>query len=92
VALANWLIAWLFMVDVQIGTVGYLLTLRPLDAHIRSANPLLAGWVAALICYPPFVLMGGGGVLDYHAGTREWSGWLAAMRGCCGAGARCWWC
>jgi hypothetical protein len=53
VALANWLIAWLFMVDVQIGTVGYLLTLRPLDAHIRSANPLLAGWVAALICYPP---------------------------------------
>jgi protein-S-isoprenylcysteine O-methyltransferase Ste14 len=81
VALANWLIAWLFMVDVQIGTVGYLLTLRPLDAHIRSANPLLAGWVAALICYPPFVLMGGGGVLDYHAGTREWSGWLAGHPG-----------
>ena len=50
------------MIDVQIGTVGYLLTLRPLDAHIRSGNPFLAGWLAALICYPPFVygFMGAG--------------------------------
>ena len=63
----------LFMVDVQIGTVGYLLTARPLDAHIRSGNPLLAGWVAALMCYPPFILMGGGAVIDYHQGTRDWS-------------------
>lgn len=76
--LANGLIGLLFMVDVQIGTVGYLLTLRPLDSHIRSANPHLDGWLAALICYPPFVLMGGGGVLDYHPATAEWSAWLAA--------------
>jgi len=77
VALVNWLIDALFMVDVQIGTVGYLLTLRPLDSHIRSANPYLDGWVAALVCYPPFVLMGGGGVLDYHPRTAEWSVWMA---------------
>lgn len=77
VAMANWLITWLFMVDVQIGTAGYLFTLRPLDAHIRSANPHLDGWVAALVCYPPFVLMGGNGPLDYHPGTAEWSAWLA---------------
>ena len=31
----------LFTIDVQIGTVGYILTLRPLDAHIRSGNPFL---------------------------------------------------
>ncbi|HYC80748.1 MAG TPA: hypothetical protein VEB65_03115, partial [Solirubrobacterales bacterium] len=36
----------LFVIDVQIGTVGYLFTLRPLDAHIRSGNPFLAGWLA----------------------------------------------
>lgn len=77
VALANWAIGLLFLIDVQIGTVGYLLTLRPLDAHIRSANPYLDGWLAALVCYPPFVLMGGGGVLDYHQGAAEWSVWLA---------------
>ena len=30
------LIELLFVIDVQIGTVGYLVTFRPLDAHIRS--------------------------------------------------------
>jgi len=56
--------------------VGYLLTMKPLDAHIRSANPYLAGWMAALICYPPFILMGDGGPLNYHPGTADWGFWL----------------
>ena len=76
VEFANFLIALLFLIDVAFATVGYMLTMRPLDAHIRSANPHVAGWIAALICYPPFVLMGGGGPLDYHRGTAEWSHWL----------------
>jgi protein-S-isoprenylcysteine O-methyltransferase Ste14 len=59
--------------------VGYLLTMKPLDAQIRSANPFLAGWVAALVCYPPFILMGGGGVLDYRANGSEWTFWLQGM-------------
>lgn len=69
----------LFVIDVQIGTVGYLLTLRPLDAHIRSGNPLLGGWVAALICYPPFVyaFMGNGGVIQYEYATADWGYWFA---------------
>lgn len=75
VDLALFLIAVMFMVDVVMATVGYVLTMKPLDAHIRSANPYLAGWLAALICYPPFVLMGGGGPLDYHAGGAEWFVW-----------------
>lgn len=69
-------IDFMFMVDVQIAMVGYLLTIKPLDAQIRTANPLLAGWVAALICYPPFIQMGGGAVLDYHPNTADWSVWL----------------
>jgi len=77
VAFAGFLISILFMIDVAFATVGYMLTVKPLDAHIRSANPHIAGWVAALICYPPFVLMGGGGPLDYHRGTAEWSYWFA---------------
>lgn len=77
VALANFLITVLFLIDVAFATIGYMLTCKPLDAHIRSANPHVAGWVAALICYPPFVLMGSGGPLDYHRGTAEWSQWLA---------------
>ena len=68
----------LFVIDVQIGTVGYLLTFRPLDAHIRSGNPFLAGWLAALLCYPPFVygFMGSGGVLQYEYNTAGWAHWL----------------
>lgn len=77
VEFASFLIALLFLIDVAFATVGYVLTMKPLDAHIRSANPLVGGWVAALICYPPFVLMGGGGPLDYHRGTAEWSYWFA---------------
>lgn len=76
VALANWLIGLMFLVDVSFATVGYVLTLKPLDAHIRSANPYVAGWVSALICYPPFILMNSGGPLDYHQGTADWVYWL----------------
>ncbi len=70
----------LFVIDVQIGTVGYLLTFRPLDAQIRSGNPFLAGWLAALICYPPFVytLMGQGGVIQYEYDTANWGYWIGA--------------
>jgi protein-S-isoprenylcysteine O-methyltransferase Ste14 len=76
-ALAQWLITLMFVFDVCFATVGYLLTMRPLDAHIRTANPYMSGWVAALICYPPFILMGGGGPLDYHPGTGDWVMWFA---------------
>ena len=75
VNLTRWLITVMFMIDTSFATVGYALTMKPLDAHIRSANPYAAGWTAALICYPPFVLMGGGGPLDYHSGTMGENGW-----------------
>jgi protein-S-isoprenylcysteine O-methyltransferase Ste14 len=79
VQLANYLISFMFVVDVALATAGYLLTMKPLDAHIRSATPYAEGWVAALICYPPFILMGNGGPLDYHPGTmgdQSWAYWL----------------
>ncbi|MBY8822186.1 DUF1295 domain-containing protein [Sphingomonas colocasiae] len=81
VMLAGWLITAMFVVDIAFATVGYVLTMKPLDSHIRSANPYAAGWMAALICYPPFIMMGDGGPLDYHVGTAEWSDWLAAYPG-----------
>lgn len=77
VAIARAMIELLFLIDVQMAMVGYLLTLKPLDAHIRSANPYLGGWLAALICYPPFILMGDGGPLNYHPNTADWAFWLA---------------
>ncbi len=76
------IITLLFVIDVQIGTVGYLFTLRPLDAHIRSGNPFVAGWLAALLCYPPFVwgIIGGNGqILSYEGATAGWGEWMAGQ-------------
>ncbi|MDG2002107.1 MAG: isoprenylcysteine carboxylmethyltransferase family protein [Novosphingobium sp.] len=74
--IATAMIELLFLIDVHMAMVGYLLTIKPLDAHIRSANPYLAGWLAALLCYPPFILMGDGGPLNYHLHTSDWGFWL----------------
>ena len=79
VEFAMLLVTLLFLVDVQIGTVGYLLTLRPLDSHIRSGNPFLAGWLAALMCYPPFVwgIIGPNDqILNYEFATPGWAHWF----------------
>lgn len=78
-AFSSWLISLMFVIDIVFGTMGYVLTLRPLDAHIRSTQPRLAGWVAALICYPPFVLMGEGRIFDSRYATfgeENWVHWL----------------
>lgn len=80
VEFAMLLVTLLFLIDVQIGTVGYLLTLRPLDSHIRSGNPFLAGWLAALMCYPPFVwgIIGPNDqILSYEFATPGWAHWFA---------------
>jgi len=71
------LIELLFVIDVQIGTVGYLVTMRPLDAHIRSGNPFLGGWLAALVCYPPVAWGVLGTILAYEVNTPGWTIWLA---------------
>jgi protein-S-isoprenylcysteine O-methyltransferase Ste14 len=70
-----WTINLLYLVDVHIATVGYILTMKPLDSHIRTANPYFMGWVAAIACYPPFVLMDGG-PLDYQVNGADWGYWL----------------
>lgn len=76
--IANYCISFMFVIDVAFATAGYILTMRPLDSHIRTATPYAAGWTAALICYPPFVLMNEGGVIDYHPGSADWTYWLSS--------------
>src|SRR3546814_5807249 len=43
---------------------------------IRTANPYGMAWVAALVCYPPFILMSGG-PLDYQVHGSDWGYWLS---------------
>jgi isoprenylcysteine carboxyl methyltransferase (ICMT) family protein YpbQ len=63
---------YLFMIDVGMASMGYLLTLRLFDAHLRSAEPTLLGWVVCLICYPPFVK-----IFDNYSATHHpWGFWF----------------
>jgi len=77
VAFVLFLIAAVFLFDVCFGTIGYICTLRVLDTHVQTANPHLDAWLAALACYPPFLLMRPDGPLDYRSGTEPWHFWLA---------------
>jgi len=72
------LVAEVFFIDILFGGLGYIMTFRPLDTHIRSAHPTLLGWVAALSCYPPLTIMGNGMALDYRQ-TPEWFYWFAGL-------------
>lgn len=44
----------ILFVDVAVFTVGYLVETRRLGNEIRSVDPTVTGWSAALLCYPPF--------------------------------------
>jgi protein-S-isoprenylcysteine O-methyltransferase Ste14 len=50
----SFLYDFIFFIDLVFTTVGYALCFRPLDTHIRSAEPTMLGWVVALFCYEPF--------------------------------------
>jgi protein-S-isoprenylcysteine O-methyltransferase Ste14 len=40
--------------DLLYCVVGYALSLRIIDSHLRTAEPTMFGWAVALFCYPPF--------------------------------------
>lgn len=44
----------LFTIDVSIAIVGYSFASRWLFNRTRSVDATLSGWMAALVCYPPF--------------------------------------
>jgi isoprenylcysteine carboxyl methyltransferase (ICMT) family protein YpbQ len=46
--------SFIFTIDVALAAVGYVMTMRILDSHIRSAEPTFVGWFVALMCYSPF--------------------------------------
>lgn len=72
----HWWITLAFFLDVSFAFVGYTLTLRIFDSHIRSSNPLLLGWGVALMCYPPFWALFESHYLGYNT-PPNWEGWLA---------------
>lgn len=67
----------LFAIDVVLAVTGYLLTVRLLDSHIRSTEPTLLGWAAALGCYQPFWSFLEANYLNYGGGGTSWGTWFS---------------
>jgi protein-S-isoprenylcysteine O-methyltransferase Ste14 len=66
-----------YLVDVVFGALGYMMTFRLTDSHIRSTEPTFLGWAVALICYPPIWNGVNSGYLTYNQGGFKWDVWLA---------------
>ena len=71
----NYTLNYIFTIDLVFVTVGYLLTLRIFDSHIRSVEPSFLGWYVALQCYQPFWGMLSGSYYAYDDGYF-WGDWL----------------
>ena len=65
-----------YFIDVSLVAMGYLMSLRLTDTHLRSAEPTMLGWAAALVCYEPFWSLIGRQYLAYET-SFNWSLWLA---------------
>jgi len=66
----------LILVDLGCIVVGYALTVRLFDNHIRSTEPTWSGWLPAIICYQPFWGLLGPQYFAYH-GDMDWGSLLA---------------
>jgi hypothetical protein len=75
IAFFSWFVKLVLAINLTFVTVGYVLTLRLFDYHIRSPNPYLLAWVSALACYVPFWTVIGGRLLKYNDGDYWW-GWF----------------
>src|SRR5262249_37042620 len=67
----------MYFVDVTLVSIGYLVTFRVTDTHIRSSERTMLGWVVALACYQPFWGLVSGQYLAYRT-DYEWRQWLPA--------------
>ncbi|MGO9835338.1 MAG: isoprenylcysteine carboxylmethyltransferase family protein [Polyangiaceae bacterium] len=74
--LYHFLYSLIFGVDLLFATVGYCLSLKLIDAHIRTAEPTMFGWVVALFCYQPFYSLMERQYVHYDGGL-SFDGWLA---------------
>src|SRR6185312_7792603 len=67
---------FLYFIDTAIAAMGYIMSFRVTDTHIRSAEPTMLGWVVAIICYEPFYSFVVRLYLPYATGYG-WDAWLA---------------
>lgn len=69
-----------YTMDIFYGVLGYILTCRLLDTHIRSTDTTILGWLVCLMCYGPFYSYFGIGLFAYDDGF-DWNHWFALYPG-----------
>jgi len=65
-----------FTVDLLFVTVGYAVSVRLFDSHLRSTEPTILGWLVALQCYEPFWWFSSNAYLKYLT-DFTWKIWLS---------------
>jgi hypothetical protein len=71
----DWAFFTLYFIDVGLVSMTYLMSLKLTDTHIRSTEPTMLGWAAALVCYEPFWSQINNLYIAYDPG-RDWRAWL----------------
>ena len=66
----------LYMVDVGLASLGYVMSFRITDTHIRSSESTMVGWIVTLACYEPFWSAAVYPFLRYDTGY-PWGAWLS---------------
>lgn len=65
----------MFLTDVLWAALGYVMTMRLLDSHIRTTEPTGLGWMVCIVCYPPFWPLFYDNYVPYDDGFT-WGAWL----------------
>lgn len=71
---------YIYTIDLVFVFVGYILTLRIFDSHIRTVEPSFLGWYVALQCYIPFWGALSGNYFVYDD-DLYWGQWLWPHQG-----------
>jgi protein-S-isoprenylcysteine O-methyltransferase Ste14 len=74
-ALYHYVNTFFYGLDLLYCVVGYALSLRIIDSHLRTAEPTMFGWAVALFCYPPFFQSFERWYVAYGTG-KEFDVWL----------------
>lgn len=67
---------FIYLIDLVFVVIGYCLSLRLFDSHIRSSDGTMFGWTVAIFCYQPFWGQFSSLYLNY-GGSKKWFHWFA---------------
>ncbi len=67
----------LYLLDLGFAVIGYILSVRLLNSHVRWSDRHYLGWLFCLVCYAPFNAFFFSKFLEYHDGLT-WNDWIGS--------------